>query len=150
MLITITDVVSPQPIPMGNIQAPGYCIRFEAKLVAGHAIFVPADTPPEQLPGQQFVVEANYESIEDYHRWTGDNRPTPTIEPLAQLGDYQLVATVHIVTPLTDDKNRVAVDVVIGDIAFGFTANEIGSDMPRVGDVVSCIVRTLSLWDEAI
>jgi hypothetical protein len=150
MHITITDLLSPEPIPMGNIQIPGYRIRFVSNLVAGHAIFVPAYSPPLQLPGQQFVVETGCEYVENVELWTGHNRPAPMIKPLVPLGDYELVATVHMVEPLTDAINRIAVDVVIGEVAFAFSAQELGPIEPRSGDIISCTLRTLSLWDEAI
>ena len=150
MRITIAEVLSPHPIPMGNIRVPGYRIRFASDLVAGQAIFVPADTQRDQLLGQQYVVETGYERIENYRLWTDQDRPAPMIRQLPQLGDYELMATVKVVMPLTDAKNRVVVDAIVGEMAFAFTANEIGGDVPRVGDVISCTVRVLSLWDEAI
>jgi hypothetical protein len=149
--------ISPLPVQyvfayntMGNIQAPGHRISFVSDMVAGEAIFVPADTPADQLRGQQYTVETGYEGIENYRLWTSRNRPPPMIRQLPQLGDYELMAAVKMVTPLTDDQNRVVVDIVVGNMAFAFTANEIGRDVPRVGDAISCTVRALSLWDEAI
>ena len=132
------------------MRALGYHISFESDMVAGQAIFVPADTPPDQLSGQHYFVETGYEGVEHYCLWTNQDRPTPMISQLPQCGDYELIATVQMVTPLTDATNRVVVDVVIGDLAFAFTTNEIGRDVPRVNDVIACTVRVLSLWDEAL
>ena len=150
MRITITNVLSSQPILMGNMQAPGYRIRFESDMVAGQAIFVPADTPADQLPGQHPFVETGCKGIENYCLWTSHDRPIPMIRELPQRGDYELVATVKAITPLSDPTNRFIIDVVVDDIAFGFTAHEIGDAMPSVGDIISCTVRELSLWDEAL
>jgi hypothetical protein len=99
MRITITNVLSSQPIPMGNIQAPGYRIRFESSMLAGQAIFIPADTSADPLPGQQYSVETDYEAIENYRISTSHNRPAPMIRQLPQLGDYELAAEVKAVTP---------------------------------------------------
>jgi hypothetical protein len=150
MRITITNVCSSQPILMGNMQAPGYRIRFESDMLAGQAMFVPADTSADQLPGRQYFVETGCKGIENYRLWTSHDRPLPMIRELPQRGDYALVATVKAIALLNDPTNRFIIDVVVDDIAFGFTAREIGDAMPRVGDIISCTVRALSLWDEAL
>ena len=150
MRIAVTNVLSSQPIPMGNTQASGYRISFKSDTVAGQAIFVPADTLADQFLEQQYYVETDYEGIENFRIWTRPDPPTLTIRPLTQPGDYELVAVVEAVTLLTDDINRVVVDVVAGDIAFTLTVTKLDSAVPSVGDVITCTVRALSLWDEAL
>jgi hypothetical protein len=150
MQIKIMSVLLSHPILMGSNQVPGYRISFESDIVAGQAIFVPASTLAEQLLEQQYFVEMDYEGIESFRIWTQPDPPTLMIRPLDRPGDYELVAAVEAITSLNDTENQVVVDVVVGDIAFAFSADEICGAVPRVGDVISCTVRALSLWDAAL
>ena len=145
----ITKVHPTKLILMGNIAAPGYWVDFISATISGQAIFVPANAD-EQLSGQSYYVETNYEAIRDYQIMTEEKVSSVSIKPLSNPGDYEVVAEVKFVLLTNNEINNPLVYVEVGEARFALTTNELGEQVPNVGDVVSFKLKELSLWDENI
>lgn len=150
MNITIRKIISDTPIKIGFVPTDGFWVEFESAEVLGQAIYVPYDpTAINQLCGQSFFAEPNYERIENFRRCADAEREV-SIVPLPENGNFRMVGQVQSVMPISDVEKQFSFNVVTNDICIMLDGDEVKYDLPKQDEFVSLDIIELSLWDENI
>jgi hypothetical protein len=148
MNITIKKIISDTPIKIGFVPTDGFWVEFESIEVQGQAIYVPYDPATiNQLCGQSFFAEPNYERIENFRRCADAEREV-SIVPLPENGSFRIVGQVQSVMPTSDVEKQFLFNVVANDVCIMLAGDEVKYNLPEEGEFVSFDIIELSLWDE--
>lgn len=152
MWITITEIEDrpPQLLPGCSIAIEGYWVRFQADIVSGRALLVPANSDIEELrrgPSPPHIsVETSQKAILNFRLLDETEDHDHRFEPLRNPGDYGLRGRVSNVTVL-DDGALWAIYVIVGTCGFDLDPQEIGIERIEEGAWVQFQALELALFD---
>jgi hypothetical protein len=148
MRITVESIDAKAMDRLGFTQIPSFPVRFSSAVVSGTARFVPASSEAQHCAGQSFDVEINQEKVTNLERISSESGES--VVARTEPGVYQVSGRVSSVVPLGEPEGSEVVTVAAGEAMFTLSSEELGSMKLLLGERVSFVVHTLSLWDEAI
>ena len=138
MWITITEFEdrSPQLLPGSSVPIEGYWIKFQADIVSGRTLLVPAGSGIEELHRglslPHISVETSQKAVLNFRLLDETEDHDYRFEPLQYPGDYGLRGRVSNIWVL-DDGTLWAVYVIVGTCGFDISPEEVGINTVQEG-----------------
>ena len=133
---------------LGYMQLPSFPIRFSSSVANGLALFVPASGEAQGCAGQTFDVEINQEKVSALERASLES--VDSIVALPEPNAFKVSGRVISAVSMAEPVDNEIISVKAGEAIFTLSRNELGGVKLALGECVTFIAHTLSLWDEAI
>lgn len=133
---------------LGYTKLPSFPVQFSSSVVNGLALFVPASGEGRGCASQSFDVEINQEKVSKLKRGGLDS--VESVAALPEANAYEVSGKVISVVPIGEPEGHEVITVQAGEAIFTLSWDELGGVKLSLGERVTFIAHTLSLWDEAI
>jgi len=147
MRITVESIDPNAMVRLGFAQLPSFPVQFSSVTVCGTANFVPAIGDAQSCAGQVFDVEINQQKITNLERIGAESGES--VVACVELGCYKVAGRVTSVVRLDERGDDEIVTVTAGEATFTLSSGDVAGIALSLGQSVSFLAHSLSLWDEA-